>query len=104
MLPQRPGTELLDRGPLLLQEPPGFVLLALQARLLGLVEAAVLVHQVMLLDGPGDDPDQVPRGAGIDADVAVGADFVAEHGHLRLAGQCRARRSALPPRRCDSPR
>ena len=63
-LPQRPRAKLLDRGPLLLQEPPGFVLLALQTRLLGLVETAVLVQQVMLLDGPGDDPDQVPRGAG----------------------------------------
>ena len=51
-LPQRAGAELLDRGPLLLQEPAGLVLLAPQTGLLGLMKTAVLVQQVMLLDGP----------------------------------------------------
>ena len=84
---QRPRPKLFDRSPLFLQEPPGFFLFASEARLLGLVETAVLVHEVMLLHGPRNDPDQVPGGAVRDADVAIGADFVAEHGHFRLAGR-----------------
>ena len=39
----------------------------------------------MALDGPGEDPDQVPRGGRVGADVAVGPDLVAERRHFLLA-------------------
>jgi alkanesulfonate monooxygenase SsuD/methylene tetrahydromethanopterin reductase-like flavin-dependent oxidoreductase (luciferase family) len=42
-------------------------------------------QQVMPLDCPGGDPDQVSRRGGVDADVSVGPDLVAERGHFLFA-------------------
>ena len=79
--------KLLDGCPLLCQQPPGFVLLAMQPRLFGAVEAAVLLQQVPFLHRESDDPNQVPRAAGGGADVAISARLVTEHRHFRLAGR-----------------
>ena len=76
---------LLDYRPLLLDQPGGLVVLALQAGLLDVLEVLVLADELVSLDRPGDDPNQVARGGGMDADITVGADLVAQGGHLLLA-------------------
>ena len=83
--PRSAGVGVGQQRPLLLQQAGGLVVLALQPGLLGQREPVVLADQLVPLHRPGDDPNQVPRGGGVDADVAVGADLVAQGGHFLLA-------------------
>ena len=75
----------LQQRALLPQHAGRLVLLAQQPGLLAQRQPLVFADQLVPLHRPGDDPDQVPRGGGVDADVAVGPHFVAERGHLLLA-------------------
>ena len=39
----------------------------------------------MSLDRPGDDPNQISRGGGVDAEISIGPDLVAQCGHFLFA-------------------
>ncbi len=70
-------SEIADQGPLLFQQPLGFAMLQPQPLLIGLVQAAVFANQPAAFDGPGDEPEQVANGGGVDANIGVGPHFVA---------------------------